>query len=119
MIKPVYYRVHRSLSNPTCGIEYAVGCLSTLDGISQKGIQKLLNYGAITEAVMPPLYVVVANEELVETLSEGGITEVEQLLFIDVKELAMELMVEEEVLSQLILKVHKYLEPNKPERYRR
>ena len=116
---PTFYRVHRSLSNPSCGIEYAKGELTALDGITQKGIQKLLKRGAITEAVMPPLSVVVYDLELVEILSEGGITKVEQLLSMDVKELAMELMLEEEVLNKLISKVHKFLEPNKSARYRR
>ena len=60
MTEDVYYRVHRLIST-ACGIVFRAGDLSTLEEITEKGIQKLLGFGAITKAIMPPLEVVIPD----------------------------------------------------------
>ena len=114
----ILYRVHINLHS-ACDIDYPRGEISTLDSISQKGINKLLDRGAITQVITPPLWVVISDADLVTALNDVGIEDVVTLLCMDIGELSEQLEMTPEVLNSMIKQIKVYLEPNKPAKPRR
>ena len=104
------YRVHSNILT-SCDISYPSGTLSTLDGISQKGINKLLERGVITEARLPPLIVIIQDKKLVGKLYQHDVKDAEQLLSADLKELSGKLSIAESVLLSVVSKVQRYVNP--------
>ena len=117
-MEDIYYRVHRDLTT-SCDIVLKAGLLSTLDDISQKGIAKLLEYGAITKAIMPPLEIVVTDTVVLSILRAFDITTIAHLLSTDMLDLEEASGLDKIAIEEILLKVHKYLEPNKSAKSRR
>ena len=112
------YRIHSNLRS-SCDIVYEVGSISSLDDISQKGINKLLERGTITEVSLPPLIIMIEDRGLVEALLNIGIEDVAQLLCTDLEELSVKLNITETILKGVIKQIERYINPNKSERPRR
>jgi len=107
------YRIHSAVRS-SCDIVYGEKTVSTLDSISQKGINKLLERGTITEVSLPPLSFLVEDKSLVEALLKIGIEDVAQLLCTDLVELSKILRISETILVEVIKQIEVYINPRRP-----
>ena len=107
------YRVHSTVCS-SCDIVYEGGTVSTLNSISQKGLNKLLERGTITVVSLPPLCFLVDDRGLVEALLNIGIEDVAQLLCADLGELSEKLKVSEIILVDVVKQIEVYINPRRP-----
>jgi len=109
----ILYRVHSAVRS-SCDILYKAGSVSALDSISQKGINRLLERGTITEVSLPPLCFLVDDRGLVEALLKLGIEDVAQLLCADLGELSEQLKTSEKILMEVVKQIEVYINPRRP-----
>ena len=102
------YRVHSKLSTPT-GATYKQGTIQTLSRISAKGIEMLLDKGAITEVMAPPLSVLPGWEEKAAELERAGIADAIQFLATDLIELSSRLKYTVTELEVMVLEVMEFI----------
>ena len=112
-VNMILYRVHSTIRS-ACDIIYLAGSVSTLNSISQKGINRLLERGTITEVSLPPLCFLVDDKSLVEALLKIGIEDVAQLLCTDLVELSEILSISETILVEVIKQIEVYINPRRP-----
>ena len=108
----VLYRIHSAVRS-SCDIVYGENTISTLDSISQKGINKLLERGTITEVSLPPLFFLVVDRSLIEKLSKVGIEDAAQLLCADLGEVSEKLNMSETILQEVVRQIGEYLNPRR------
>ena len=108
----VLYRIHSAVRS-SCDIVYGEKTISTLDSISQKGINKLLERGTITEVSLPPLFFLVVDRSLIEKLADIGIEDAAQLLCADLGELSVKLNIAETILQEVVKQIEVYLNPRR------
>jgi len=102
------YRIHSKLSTPR-GAVYKQGTISSLPGISQKGITMLLDKQLITEVMAPPLEVLPGWEERAENLKDLGIVTATQLIESDLIELSSRLKYTVKELEVMVLEVMEFI----------
>ena len=106
------YRIHSAVRS-SCDIVYGEKTISTLDSISQKGINKLLERGTITEMSLPPLFFLVVDRSLIKKLAYIGIEDAAQLLCADLGELSVKLNIAETILQEVVKQIEVYLNPRR------
>ena len=101
-------RVHTKLNTPA-GVTYKQNILSSLVGISAKGIEMLLDKGAVTEVMAPPLSVLPGWEEKAAELERAGIADAIQFLATDLIELSSRLKYTVTELEVMVLEVMEFI----------